>query len=108
MGPVIRLKEGVQPRLINLVAALANVLPTLTPAPDEVWITAGIDGEHGADSLHYALRAIDIRTHNLTADQKVQLVKGLQTALGPKNVDCFLEAAGLSNEHIHLEWDPKG
>ncbi len=103
-GSVIKLKEGVQPKLILLVAALANVASEL--ALEEVWITAGIDGTHGADSLHYALRAIDIRIHNLTPAQADALVAGLIRHLGEANVDCFIEAKGTPNAHIHLEYDP--
>lgn len=94
-------KDGVQPRLVRLVAAAINAASGL--GLTSLTITAGIDGTHGGDSLHYALRAIDIRTHD--QPDKLALLAAIQHEAGPGH-DCFLEAPGTPDEHIHLEFDP--
>lgn len=95
---MIAVKEGVQPHLIRLVVAVANAGDTLGY---DLTITAGIDGEHAPKSLHYALRAIDVRTRNLTQVQVDKLMIELKVKLGP-DYDVVLE-----DDHLHLEFDPK-
>ena len=71
-----------------------------------VTITSICDGEHGANSLHYAGYAFDVRTrYNLASDQwttsiKKQLVKGVRDAL-TSDYDVILEC-----DHIHVEYQP--
>lgn len=98
----LRVKAGVQPPMIKLIVAVANVAQRLEEQ-DEVWITSGIDGIHSSNSLHYSLRAIDIRTHNLK--DPVGFVKLLRDELGP-GYDVIYESAGKPNAHIHIEFDP--
>lgn len=97
----IKVKAGVQPRLINILAGVANVAATLA-TPSEVWITSGIDGVHSMDSLHYALRAVDIRSRNFPSAEALQsFVARLRTELGPA-YQVIVES-----DHIHVEFDPR-
>src|SRR5678815_276616 len=95
---ILAVKEGVQPHLIRLVAVLANVAGEMGT---ELTITAGIDGQHSMTSLHYALRAIDVRTRDLSVADKERLIAGLRLELGA-DYDVVLE-----DDHLHLEFDPK-
>jgi hypothetical protein len=105
MAAQIRVKPGVQPRLVHLMAGLANAASRVQGV-GEAWVTSAMDSTHSTDSLHYALRAIDIRTHNLTDTQIVDLVAQLKLEFG-RDADVIYEHAGTPNAHIHLEWDPK-
>ena len=72
----------------------------------ECTITSANDSTHSAHSLHYEGRAMDFRTHDFTGD-KAALLAAVKEALG-ENFDCVFEAAGTQNEHLHVEYDPKG
>lgn len=95
---MIRVKDGVQPQLIRIVAEVANISEELDLP---LTITSGIDGQHGEDSLHYALRAVDIRINDLKPNEVKAVVADLQKFLGT-SYDVVLEA-----DHIHVEFDPK-
>lgn len=97
---MISVKAGVEPRLIHLICAVANVGAQLNEDPV---ITAGCDGQHMKGSLHYRYRAIDIRTHNLKDKQAFFLA--LKSNLGP-DYDVVFESHNLPIEHIHAEYDP--
>lgn len=97
----ISVKLGVQPALISLVVAVANVAERLG---ETTYISAGIDGVHLLDSFHYKLCAIDVSSRPLK--DKYKFVAELIKELGA-GYDIFLEQAGLPNEHIHLERDPR-
>ncbi len=102
---VVLIKPGAQPRLLDLVAAVSNVAQTIS-TPPEVFITAGIDGQHGPNSLHYALRAIDVRTKNFPdRASKLEFAAQLRKALG-KDYQVIFENEGQAQEHLHLEYDP--
>lgn len=101
---MIFVKRSVEPPLIRLVAAVANVASTL---PDSVTITSGIDGRHKVGSRHYTASAIDIRSHNFpSAASKRTFITDVLSRLGP-GYDMLLEYEGQPNEHFHLEFDPK-
>jgi len=102
---VVKIKPGAQPRLLDLMAAVGNVAQALT-SPAEVWITSGMDSLHSPNSLHYALRAIDVRTKNFPTPQaKLDFVAALRVELGP-DYDVLLESIGQPQEHVHIEHDP--
>ncbi len=71
-------------------------------------ITSANDGGHSHTSLHYAGAAIDLRTKNLPEDDegKRLLARKLSDSLG-QDFDVIFEGAGTSNEHIHIEYQPK-
>lgn len=98
-------KTGVQPAIVPMVVRLANLVAPLRVV-DTVTITSGLDGTHSARSLHYALRALDLRTKNFPSnDAKRGFLKLLQDHFG-QDYDILLERLNGPNEHIHLEFDP--
>lgn len=88
--------------LIHLIASTAMGIP--------LTITSGRDGKHGAASLHYVGKAIDIRIRygqeqnfKQVDPSKVALFcEELRRQLG-KDFDVVPE-----RDHVHLEYDPKG
>lgn len=103
---LLRVSSNVQPKVIHITAAISRVAGKLV-TPDEVLIRYGMDGVHSANSLHYALRAVDVRTHNFPDVQsKHEFILSLQAELG-KDYDLVLEDLGTPNEHLHVEFDPK-
>ena len=64
-------------------------------------ITSGRDGKHKTNSLHYAGKAIDIRTRDLKKSLVQKLARALRSKLGGK-FDVVVET-----DHIHIEFDPK-
>jgi len=78
-------------------------------AADEIWtagdqelvVTAGLDGEHSAGSLHYYGLALDFRTRYFTPEVKQAVAKRLREVLG-RDYDVIEHST-----HIHVEYDPK-
>lgn len=76
---------------------------------DEIWkrhgqelvVTAGMDGEHSASSLHYYGLAVDLRTSYFLPEIAKVVCDDLAFKLG-RNFDVVLEKT-----HIHVEYDPK-
>lgn len=97
------IKDGAQPwPLLNLIATAQRVAADL--GFESITITECMGGVHMATSLHYALRAIDIRSKDMP-DADAFLAK-YTVALGPGH-DVLIEMKGDPNEHIHAEYDPK-
>lgn len=69
-------------------------------------ITAAEDGNHMKGSLHYAGRALDLRSKHLDVKAQQFVMEDLREGLG-KDWDVLLESPGLPAEHIHIEYDPK-
>ena len=70
-------------------------------------ITSAQDSTHGANSLHYKGRALDLRTKHLSSNAaKRALVAELASLLGP-DYDVILENVGGLQEHLHVEYDPR-
>lgn len=101
----LRIKTGVQPIAAWILAALARVASKLTE-PKELVVTSVWDGVHSTNSLHYALRAVDVRTKNFpTLESKKALIELIKAELGP-GYELVLESVGKINEHLHIEFDP--
>lgn len=98
----LAIKPGVQPQLVNIIAAAGNVATLLGIT---LRVTSGLDGSHGPASLHYALRAADFGTKEFTAEVKAQIVREFQRELGG-DYDVLLEFVGQPKEHLHVEFDP--
>ena len=92
--------NGVTPPLVRLVAGLANAAQSIGT---DVFITYARNGVHKEGSLHYRYGALDIRTHNLTVEQRTLLLTNLQSRFPKPQFDVLLESAGTPNEHIHVE-----
>jgi hypothetical protein len=101
---MIKLKTGVTPRNLYIMAAVANVAASL---PHDVVITAGTDGQHKKGSKHYSYEALDIRSKNFPdLASKQAFIKAVMNRLG-SDYDGFLELPNTPNEHFHIEYDPK-
>jgi hypothetical protein len=70
-------------------------------------ITSANDGKHGMNSKHYSDSALDLRSKNLTEQQKDEIFLALHSELYRRGFDVLLEARGTDNEHFHVEVDPK-
>jgi hypothetical protein len=103
---LVKIKSGVAPRNLYIVAAIANVAQLLHD-PVDIVITAGSDGKHKRGSLHYSYAAIDVRSKNFpNRASKVRFVELVLKRLGA-DFEGFLEGGGTANEHFHFEYDPK-
>lgn len=71
--------------------------------------TSGQDGVHkDARNIHGNGLAIDVRSHNLSGEQKNLIYSDLVKYLEPLGYDVVLEDLNGPNEHYHAEFDPKG
>lgn len=103
MGKIL-IKSGAQPRVLILLAAIANVAKDL---PFDVTITSGNDSKHKKGSKHYTYEALDVRSKNFPSKRsKQQFIHDVLLRLGP-GYEMFLEFEGKANEHFHLEYDPR-
>lgn len=98
---MIKIKEGVTPRNLYIMAAIANVAQLMNI---EVVITAGTDGRHKKNSKHYTGDALDIRSKNVF--EKKRFLDLVSIRLGD-GYQCFMESERTPNEHFHIEYDPK-
>lgn len=70
-------------------------------------ITSCNDGRHMTTSKHYQGLALDLRTKNLSINEKLLVYNELRNRLRHLGFDIIQESLGQENEHIHLEWDPQ-
>ncbi|CAN7167029.1 hypothetical protein LJR232_000211 [Aquipseudomonas alcaligenes] len=109
-GSDVEVKAGAD--LTNLSEKITSILDEIVSvwkelnAPTPV-ITSGNDSTHGANSLHYANEAIDLRANNISADLAQGLVDQLRNAVGPDYDIIYETFPNSSNNHIHVEYDPK-
>jgi len=67
-------------------------------------ITSGCDGEHsGPDDPHHHGEAYDVRSYNLSTEQKDLTLAQIMSILGWDRFYGFLEASGTDNEHFHFQ-----
>lgn len=99
----MRLKPGV--RLANLQPQMVLATMIVREEMQSCTITSANDSLHSTKSLHYKGCALDYRTKDYVGD-KAELVARIKAKLGP-DFDVILEAVGLPNEHLHVEYDPK-
>jgi len=102
-GIVCKIKDGVN--LSNIHEKMWGAVPKISSVYEkygiECVITSGRDGTHSPHSLHYAGKALDIRTNNIGSDgAKVKIFTEIKAALGDE-FDVVLES-----DHIHAEFDP--
>ena len=106
----MKLKPGVilgdlTPQMVMGALIVKSVYLRLDPQCS-CTVTSANDSKHSDKSLHYKGNALDFRTHDFTAN-KLYLVKEVKDSLGI-HFDVVLEAIGTPNEHMHVEYDPKG
>lgn len=106
MDRVIRVKDGVQftviaPGGFRILEALSGVARHMGL---DLTITSACDGEHsGPDDPHHRGEAYDIRTHDMTVDQKPLVLNAIQVYLPTASFFAFIESPGTDNEHIHVQ-----
>ena len=102
---VVWSKPGVEFSLIapggfRILMAIAQTAFTLGT---DLIITSGTDGEHsGPDDPHHKGEAYDIRSHDLTEDEKSLILSTIMGILGPEFYG-FLENPGQDAEHFHVQ-----
>lgn len=116
-GRAIAAREGVAiksdaVRLDRLDPAMAPVIAAVAQARRELGlpqavITSGNDSVHSTGSLHYVDQALDFRGRDLTLAQGRQLAALVDRILGPGYDVVFETFANASNNHLHVEYDPR-
>lgn len=71
----------------------------------ECWITSGNNGVHRT-IVHYLGCGLDFRIHNVPQSKRSPMVQEIKAALGSE-FDAEWEDVGTSNEHLHVEYDPR-
>ena len=100
------MKKGVQPPLVHILTALANI-SAITRLPKTIVITSGIEGKHSLTSFHYRLAALDIRSRNFPSPyDKSVFATRLRAELGD-DYEVLLLNKGTRGEHFHVEEDRK-
>ena|ERR1700757_3238862 len=108
MTNVVRVKPGVEFTVIApggflMLSAIQAATSPLEMNMD-LTITSACDGVHsGPDDPHHRGEAYDIRTHDMTSQQKTDCVAIIMGLLGWDQFYGFLEDAGSDNEHIHVQ-----
>jgi len=94
--------QGIQP---EIVATFQTVEAAF--APKEAVVTSAKDGRHKRGSLHFSGNAIDLRVRHLVEGEAVRIHLTIKTALTDE-YDVLHEYIGTDDEHIHIEFQPKG
>ncbi len=92
-----------------VLAGLKIVMRNVLIQANDIWdkygkklvVTAGLEGNHSAGSLHYYGYAVDLRTWYFSKVVKAKVARELQEALG-SDYDVIVHKT-----HIHVEYDPK-
>lgn len=97
----LKVKGTVQPKILMMMAAIANVAQNLDE-PVDVLVTSGNDSKHMVGSKHYTYEALDIRSKNFpSAIAKQHFMNAVLKRLG-SGYQMILESEGQANEHMHL------
>lgn len=100
----MRFKDGVLVHftpVINYI--LHNVDECYKRRGSEAVVTAGRDGVHGKNSLHYEDKALDFRTWNVQKELLPTLVQDIKATLPAEGGwDVVLEI-----DHLHVERDSR-
>jgi len=90
------------------VGVVDGLVYALTGELRRAIVTSMNDGRHGTNSRHYRDLAVDLRSKHLDSEQKAKVFRMAKEILDNQGYDLLLEALGTSNEHFHVEHDPKG
>lgn len=115
---MIRLKDGIDLDSVHgkiyFAVSMADRVWEQFGFP-ECWITAANEPGHTTNPDPYrqfhllpdgTCQACDFRTHQFNSVQKHEARRILASILG-KDYDVLLENEDKSNEHIHVQYDPK-
>lgn len=103
---VIRVKTGVEFTVIapGGFAILSAVYQAAQKCGVDLTITSACDGLHsGPGDPHHFGNAYDIRSHDLTPEQKRDVLADIMATLGWDRFYGFIEAPNSDNEHIHVQ-----
>lgn len=95
--------DKIQPQML---VALEVVRQEFNQYSLDTVITAGSDGQHMANSLHYKGLALDFRTKH-AAGAANGIYVNIKAALAPLGFDVLFEGKDTPNEHLHCEYQPK-
>jgi hypothetical protein len=103
--------EGLQPEMyfaLGVAAAVKRVL-----FGEDCVVTSLLDGKHNCGSLHPKGFAADLRTIDMTLQQRYDWFAALKLRLEPMGFDVVWEGGvgatpATTGAHIHIEYDPKG
>ena len=100
---MIKIKKGVQPPLIIIVAVIANVAERRGII---LTITSGIDSKHSDWSGHYQLRCVDVRSKSLIDKDGIvaDIHSGMEEYFPPDGIYVAIHDKGKRNEHIHVQF----
>lgn len=104
LKPGIRLL-GVKPETVVAMMVVNDLWNRL--GPDELVITAVVDGTHKVGSLHYAGLAFDCRARDMTKDMLDARVAKMREKLWGIEFDAIVENVGQDSQHFHVEYQPK-
>lgn len=101
---MIKVKSGVTwiytPGLFRMLEALKAISVAIA---HDLTITSASDGTHsGPTDPHKTGNALDVRSHDLTDEQKQAVLAGLKAELTPA-FTFFLESPDTPNEHFHIQ-----
>lgn len=100
---MIKIKKGVQPPIIIIVAIIGNVAEhrgiSLT-------ITSGLDSKHSEWSGHYQLRCADVKSKNLSDKDGIvaDIYTGMELYFPHDRIYVAIHSKGKRNEHIHVQF----
>lgn len=103
---VLRVKDGVEfarisPGGFRILGALDATAASLNT---DLTITSGTDGIHsGPNDPHHRGEAYDVRSHDLSQEQKDLILSVMMRRLGWDRFYGFLESPGTENEHFHFQ-----
>ena len=103
---VIRVKPGVEFKVIapGGFAILSAIYQAAVKVGVDLTITSGSDAEHsGPNDPHHSGQAYDVRTHDLTQDQKGCVLNWIMMVLGWERFYGFIESPNTDVEHIHVQ-----
>lgn len=103
--------EGLQPEMW-FALGVASAIKRILFGEDSV-ITSLLDGQHNCGSLHPKGYAADLRTRDMTEQQRYDWFAALKLRLATMGFDVVWEGGvgatpATTGAHIHIEYDPKG
>jgi hypothetical protein len=103
LKPGVRL-GGLQPQIVLAALVIEDLYEELRV---QCVVTSCNDGTHKSNSKHYSGNALDFRTKTVPRGLLMGLVASVKASLGT-DFDVILESINGDNEHLHVEFDPKG
>src|SRR5712691_6260656 len=106
MDNIVTTKPGVE--FTKIAPAGFRILEAITVTARlsgmDLCITSACDGAHsGPNDPHHRGEAYDVRSHDMTAEQKTSVLGYLGNQLPPASFYYFLESPDTDNEHFHIQ-----